>query len=80
MLQTSQMVVEKEFGVVDGILGAHEDKRHTPLFPGHGGLGLVVALNFHADHTGLVNNFLDESTVLAYYFAHKISRYLRSSI
>lgn len=45
------MVVEQHFGVVDGVFGAHKDEGHAAFFARHGGLRLIVALNFDSDHS-----------------------------
>ena len=74
------MVVEQHFGVVDGVFGAHKDEGHAAFLARHGGHGFVIAFNFDSDHSRLVNNLLDESTVLTNDFTYKASWYLESSL
>ena len=56
------MVFEEHLGVLDGVLGSYEDEGDVSLFPGHGGLRLVVAFDLHSHHTRLVNDFLPNVT------------------
>ena len=70
------MVIEQHFGVVDCVLRAHKNEGHAAFFTRHRGLWLVVAFYFDSDHSRLVNNLLDESTVLTNDFTYKASGHL----
>ena len=50
LFEAVQVVVEEHLGVVDGILGAHEDEGDVALLPRDRGLGLIVPLDLDPDH------------------------------
>jgi len=70
------MVVEQHFGVVNSVLGAHENEGNTSLLPRHRRLGLVITLDFYSDNAAFVHDLLNESTVLANDFPDETSGYL----
>ena len=80
MLERIEMVLEQHLGIGDGVLRAHEDERHRPLLPRHRGRRLVVALDLDPDDPALVDDFLDEATVLADDFADERPRNLKIEI
>ena len=62
LFEVCEVVFEEHLGVLDGVLGSYEDEGDVSLFPGHGGLRLVVAFDLHSHHTRLVNDFLPNVT------------------
>ena len=70
------MVLEEHLGVLDGVLGADEDEGDGALLPRHGRLGLVVPFDLDSDHSRLVDDLLDEATVLADRLSDEVARHL----
>ena len=77
LFEAVEVVVQEHFSVVNGVFGTHENEGDVTLLPGDGGFRFVVAFDLDTDHTGLVNNLLNESTVLTNDFAHITSRNLK---
>ena len=70
LLEMTEMVLQEHVGVLDGVLGSHEDEWHVALNPGHGWGRFIVSFNLDSDNTALVNDLLDEPTILSYHFSN----------
>jgi len=69
LLQRVEVVLEQHLGVGDRVLCADEDERDGALLARDGRRRLVVALDLDPHDPTLVDDFLDEATVLADDFA-----------
>jgi len=77
LLERVEMILEQHFSVRNGVLRADEDERHRTLFPRYRRGRFVIALDLDSDDAALVDDLLDEATVLTNHLPHKGTRDLK---
>jgi len=74
--QMGQVILQKDFGIGNRVHSTDKDERNLSVFARVGRVRFIVPFNFHTNNVALVDNLLDNSTVLSDDFADQTARHL----